>query len=312
MGFLTTWGMREIYRRTYRENTGIAALCALVLGVSMLGALVQAFLCLAFHDVFDLEEEKIFKNAVVFGVIYFRGALCLAWSFLYFGIRLWQEKTSRELRLALIESEERGAKLQMLRAQMNPHFLFNALNTIRAGIGEKAQELIPVIDGFAGYLRYSLAHRKDDLVVMHEEFETMNDYLTVEKARFGDDLKLDCLIESAARDVTVPGVLLQPLVENAIKYGRMTSPLPLCIRVRVTTESDSLCIEVANTGKWIQPSSGEQIGGVGLGNLRQRLELLYPDAHTFKTVTESELVIVAIRIPRKDRYERNSPGHHRR
>ncbi len=304
--------MREIYRRAYQENTGVAAVIALILRISLFGTLVQASLSLTFHDVFDLEEEKIFKSAVIFGVIYFRGALCLGWSFLYFGIRFWIGKTSRELRLALMESEKRGAKLQMLRAQMNPHFLFNALNTIRAGIGEKAKELIPVIDGLAGYLRYSLIHRKDDMVPMGEEFETLNDYLAVEKARFGNELELDCLIDNAASEIEVPGVLLQPILENAIKYGRMTSPLPLRVRVRVTTESDSLCIEVANTGKWIDPRPREQIGGVGIGNLRQRLALLYPDSHTFKTVTQGEWVMVTIRIQQRGRHEGNSPGDHRR
>ena len=297
MAFWLTLGLRFIYRRAYRERMPIGRI-AMILLIGCLGAgsLLTLF-SLILERIIALEEEQLFGALAVFRLFYFCTSIFVGWSFLYFGIKLMRDADARELRLAKIDTARREAELQMLRAQMNPHFLFNALNTIRAGIGEKVRELIPVIDGLAGYLRFSLAHRKDDLVAMQDEFEALVDYLSVEKARFGDELELDCQIDSAARKIAVPGVLLQPLVENSIKYGRTTSPVPLRVRIRVVSEPGFLLIEVANSGRWVEPQPHDQLGGVGSGNLRQRLSLLYPGRHNFDLTTENGWVQARIRIP---------------
>jgi signal transduction histidine kinase len=298
LGFLTTWGMREIYRRCYRANTTIDFLSLLILGVSLLGASIQAFLAMKFHALFAFEAEQIFKNLAIFGLIYFRVVLCLAWSFLYFGIKLWREKNERELRMVQIESEKHRAELQMLRAQMNPHFLFNALTMIRAAIGKSDINLKAIIQSLADYLRYALECRDDDLVPIGKEFEALSDYLDVEKARFREELQIECRLDEEINATLVPGIMLQPLVENAVKYGRASSPMPLRVRMLVSrTRQEMLRIEVSNTGTWQEPLPFKTSGGIGLKNLRKRLELLYPGKHRFEIVSDEGWVKVSVEIP---------------
>jgi LytS/YehU family sensor histidine kinase len=298
MGFLTTWGMREIYRRTYRESLPWGKLALMVVAVSLAGAGIQAALALGFHDFFDYEEKKIFKDSVVFAVVYFRAGICFAWSFLYFGIRLWQEKTARELRFVRIESEKKGAELQMLRAQLNPHFLFNALTSIRAGMADPKIDVKLAIQSLADFLRYCLEHRRDDLVKIDEELEAVESYLIVEKTRFREDLEFDLKLGDDLRHALVPGVFLQPMVENAVKYGWKSAVRPLRVRVRsVRLEQQLLRLDVSNTGQWIEPTENPKIGGVGLGNLRRRLELLYPGKHNLEILTDGGWVTVRLEIP---------------
>lgn len=298
MGFLTTWGMREIYRRWYRPSMSWFQVSLLILLVSGFGAAAQAILALGFHDFIDFEEEKIFHEAAVFAVIYFRVAICLAWSFLYFGIKLWREASDRELKLVTIESERRGAELQKLRAQMNPHFLFNALNSIRAGIGNPKIDLKEVVESLADYLRFSLENRQDDLVPIELEYDAIASYLAVEKARFRSQLEVEMHLAETAKSALVPGIILQPLVENAIRYGWKSSPRPLRINVNIEGPiRKMLKVEVVNTGTWKEPDQRDNLGGIGLGNLRARLRLLYSENHQVLIHAEDGWVTIRMLIP---------------
>jgi hypothetical protein len=298
VGFLLTLGMREIYRRVYRAQTPVIWVTVVVILVSLVGGAVLTAFSLAFHGVFDFEEEKIFHHSMVFGIFYFRTGLCAGWSLLYFGIKFFRDSMQRDLSLSRAEVARQRAELQMLRAQMNPHFLFNALTTIRAGLARPGPQLKNVVQALADYLRYSLEHRNEDLVALGDEFDAVMAYLAVEKARFREEMEMECHIEDAARTVTCPGILLQPLVENAIKYGRKTSPLPLKVRLAIACHSPRIVrVEVANTGHWIEPPKRAGLGGVGLDNLRQRLALLYPAYHKLEILTEDEWVVVRVDFP---------------
>jgi LytS/YehU family sensor histidine kinase len=273
-------------------------LAGLLIVVSLMGGLLLMLFSLALQQMFTFEEQKIFNNEVISGIFYFRTVLCLCWSLLYFGIKQMREGAERDLRLAEAESSRQRAELQMLRAQMNPHFLFNALNTIRAELGKPGNNLKNVVQALAEYLRYSIEHRNDDLVEIGTEFDAVVGYLTVEKARFREELAIDCQIDETARTATVPGIFLQPLVENAIKYGRQTSEIPLKISVRVfPPKSGRIRMEVSNTGRWMEPDPRRKLGGVGLSNLRQRLALIYPGRHSFGTAEENGWVTASIEIP---------------
>jgi two-component system LytT family sensor kinase len=186
----------------------------------------------------------------------------------------------------------------MLRAQVNPHFLFNALNTIRARAEGLGEELTDIVHSLADYFRYSLEHGDRDLVPLGKEFEALVCYLKVEKARFRDRLEVDCQIEDAARGVAVPGIILQPLVENAIKHGRQTSGIPLKVSVRLLClDGEKVRIEVSNTGSWIESNLARQPGGIGLENLRRRLDLLCPGDHNLEITNEDGWVKVQVCLP---------------
>ena len=297
LGFLLTIGMREIYRRGYRKKMSKTGLAVMVIVVSLLGGLILTFFSLAFHHLFAFEEEKIFTNAASFAVFYFRTGLCVCWSLLYFGIKLMRESTNRELRLVMEQADRREAELQMLRAQINPHFLFNALNTILFAVEKQKQGVARMVQALTDYLNYSLLHRNDEFVTLGEECDALMDYLALEKARFGETLNLACQIDPETRTTRVPGVFLQPLVENAIKFACETSTSPFIVRLNITRKESGLLIEVCNTGHWITPDPQRTSGGVGLENIRQRLKLLYPGQESLEIVPEEGWVAVRIHLP---------------
>jgi two-component system LytT family sensor kinase len=312
MGFLTTWGMREIYRRWYRPSLTWPRISLLIFVVSGLGSTVQVAFVLGFHDFIDFEEEKIFREEAVFAVIYFRVAICLAWSALYFGIKLWRENGDRAIRMALLESQSKSAELQMLRSQINPHFLFNALNSIQAEVGNPNGSAQQAVQGLADFLRYSLAHRKDDFVTIGDEVDALASYLAVEKVRFREDLEFEMQVDEAIRTATVPGIFLQPLAENAIKYGRKSSIRPLKLRIEVAPiPPNSLRLKVANTGEWVEPSERRKVGGLGIENLRTRLDLLYPGKYRFEIHADDGWVTIEIDIPLTHDADGSTSGHHR-
>ena len=297
LGFFVTIGMREIYRRCYHEKMTKSALVGLVGGVSLASGLVLTLFSLGFHEFLDFEAEKTFTPPIIFGIFYFRTGLCLGWSLLYFGIKLLMERLDRERSLAIALAAGKDAELQMLRAQLNPHFLFNALTTIQAGLTRSPEALRPVVQALSDYLSFSLSHRNQNFIPVGDEFDALVAYLAVEKARFRDDIEIECRIDPTAREFPVPGILLQPLLENAIGYGRKTSPKPLRLRMHVSQlPTGSLMIEVANTGTWVEEEDARKFGGIGLGNVRKRMALLYPERHRIDMNAENGWVTVTIEI----------------
>lgn len=296
--FAFTLAMRAVYQRIYRRRSSLEI--ALIAGsLSILGAaLVTTFACI-FLSLGHFEPKPIFANSFSFTIFYFyfHSGLFAIWSALYFGIRTAMDSAERDILLAKTEASRQKAELQMLRAQMNPHFLFNALSSIRADLLPSQPELKETVQALGDYLRYSLEQRSSDRVPMEKEFEAMTALLAVEKARFHDEIEIACHIDPEAKPVLAPGILLQPLIENALKYGRKTSPSPRRIKLAVRFENSSLHIEVANTGKWIAPTAHSGAHGVGLDNLRQRLELLYPAQHKLDITEADGWVITSIDLP---------------
>ena len=293
---LLTIGMREIYRRFCPDRTNFARIVGVVFLTSSAGGLILAGFSCALYEVFGFQEEvaRILKSG--FQIFYTHGGLCLCWSLLYFGIIFMREADANDLRLARAEAGQRDAELQFLKTQIDSHFLFNALNTIWADLDRSQKALKNLVQALADYLRYSLAHRDENYVPLEDEFEMVQDYLTVEKARFRDRIDVERQIDEAARQLLVPVMILQPLIENAIKYGLETSEIRLSVRMNILCPQPGVAqIEIANTGSWVEPSPTVE-GGVGLENLKRRLALLYPEAHEFEVLAEYGWVTIRVRI----------------
>ena len=273
--------MTMIMRKTYQRLGLFPGRPVRLAGWVLLICLVLGFLE---TRIWDLSNDTFFhlesKNPMV-SLFYPRSLVYCSWSFLYFWIKDHLASRERLLALARAETAVREAELRMLRAQVSPHFLFNAFNTVLAGLARNPEQLAPVVQSLADYFRYSLSSRHDMFVPVEEEFAALVNYLAVEKARFRDSLVVETWLDPAARQLMVPGVILQPLLENALKYGHQTSPTPLRISLRVEVSSaGSLVVEVSNSGYWVEePASRPRhdVGGSGLANLRRRLELLYPE-----------------------------------
>jgi LytS/YehU family sensor histidine kinase len=205
------------------------------------------------------------------------------------------QQVSQQLEAKLLTQ----ARLETLRYQLNPHFLYNALNSVEALSRDGPAQIPEVVRRLCECPRYALHPKKGGLATLEQELQQVASYLRLEEVRFGENLAVETDVSDAARAALVPEFLLQPLVENAIKYGMRTSEMPLRVVIRAGRANDVLEIEVRNTGHWSSDAGDANSGGVGLENLRSRLDLLYANCHRLKTTDEAGWVSVKVAIPLK-------------
>lgn len=229
----------------------------------------------------------------------------LPWSvFLYFAVlgcvfaftyyREARERESHEARLAAQLAE---AKLSALRMQLNPHFLFNSLNAITVLVRDhKVQEASRMLELLSGVLRQVLHSEERQEVTLDEELRFIDQYLAIEQVRFSDRLQVKRVIDPAVRDVTVPGFILQPLVENAVRHGVAKRSHSGLIELRARESNGDLVLSVHDNGPGYSP--GPNVG-VGLANTRARLETLFGEAGELRVVNDDGGTIALVRFPLK-------------
>lgn len=211
-------------------------------------------------------------------------ALLVAWRLARQREVLLQAQRARE-RLLRAETLARDAQLSALRYQINPHFLFNALNAVRARIADAPETARGMINHLAGYFRRTLESGLDAaMTTVAGEVAALEDYLALERARFGERLEVRMECDPAVADHPLPALLLQPLLENAIKYGAATTPEDEVLRItlRLSPRPDGgLELVLHNTGSWIEPGQAApaESTGTGLANVRERLAQWRPEAH---------------------------------
>jgi len=210
-------------------------------------------------------------------------------------------------KLAAQLSEEK-ARLELLRYQLNPHFLLNAFTTLRSLVFSSPEAAGKTVERLADFCRLALTRSEETGASVDDEMHLIESYLETEKARWRDELQVEMNIDPAARPVSLPPFLLQPLVENAIKYGGRTSPGTLHVRVSVRCGTDAaaaprpqdatLHIEIANTGEWVEADSPHRKGstGIGMENLRQRLRRRYRNGHELRTEARDGWVYVRLTL----------------
>lgn len=295
IGFFLTCVMRYVYRRF--ENLTIMATVLVVLTTSVIFGLVWTFLEMAHsqwtNSFFVLSDAlaRSPRTALDYGLT------LTAWSALYFGIKYWLAwQREREAMLEAVALANK-AQLEMLRYQINPHFLFNSLNSIRASVDEDARRAKQMITQLAEFLRYSLLTNNSRQVAVRDEIEAVKNYLAIEKIRFEEKLETEFVIDEKAEDMPVPPFLLNPLVENAVKHGLNGGNRPLKILVKAQLSGGSLFLEVANTGSLSANKDGTK---VGLKNVRERLEKIFGTAGSFSLQENDGWVRAQIRINRNE------------
>jgi two-component system LytT family sensor kinase len=194
---------------------------------------------------------------------------------------MFRQYREKELKASQLQMLNKESELKALKAQLNPHFLFNTLNTIFALIDPQSQKAKSTVTDLSELLRYSLAGINQDFVPLEKEIDAAKTYLGIEKARFGDRLQVQYHIDPQAINVRVPPMILQPLAENAVKHGISSSKEKGKIEISARL-SEGLEIIVKNTGKDVSSGSEKQSGnGIGLRNLKQRLQHIYGDRAVF-------------------------------
>lgn len=218
-----------------------------------------------------------------------------AWSAFYLGSktwRSWQIERENALQSAALA---RQAQLEMLRYQLNPHFLFNALNSIRASVNEDGNRARQMITQLSEFLRHSLLGVENKEILLREELEAARNYLAIEKIRFEEKLEIEYEVEEKAEEFVVPYFLLNPLVENAIKHGSQVGPNPLKIKISAKLEGGDLILEVANTGN-LDNFPNRNGAKIGLKNVRGRLEKLFGEKGSFELKQDGGFVVAKIEI----------------
>ncbi len=198
------------------------------------------------------------------------------WCSLYFSIKQWQRSNEEKERLLRAESEVREARLLALRYQLNPHFLFNSLNAISMLIlDEKGPEARRMLAQIGDLLRISLASEVKAEVALSQELAFTEGYLAIEQTRFGERLRIDITVPFETRDAMVPNMLLQPLVENAVRYGVAPLVEGGWVAIRSSLQANRLRIVIGNSGGRGEGKHKNNGNGIGLGNTEERLKTLY-------------------------------------
>ncbi len=236
--------------------------------------------------------------SLVLGVFYLDMTLLGAWSALYYAINFFLTVEEQNDRLERLEAQATAAQLAMLRYQLNPHFLFNTLNSISTLVLLKqTAPANAMLTRLSSFLRHTLVMQPGARVTIAEEVETLQLYLEIERMRFEERLRTEFHIDPQAAQALIPSMLLQPLVENGIKYGVSAQEEGARISVAAQVMGNRLRLTVADTGPGLQgsrrndiidssPGAGRAVStGVGLANIRDRLAQAYGENHKFEIVT---------------------------
>lgn len=288
-----TAGMRWLSQRPrLLERLGVSR-AGLVAGGLLSAAVVITLAFAAAGVLFTPGYERPSRGRLVADLAV-NVSLLANWCALYFGLQLIRERSTAEFRAVEAESAALRSELARLQSQISPHFLFNALNTVLAS-RDDPEAIETVTQALAKYLRF-LLRPAARLEPLFQELDALEQYLTVQGVRFGSALetRIDCDLD--VRGVLVPPALVQPLVENSLKYGGEPGGAPLRVEVSARRVGDWLEVEVANNGRWLPPGHGGSTG-TGLDSLAGRLKLLLGPAADVSHREEGGMVRVRVRIP---------------
>jgi histidine kinase len=239
-------------------------------------------------------SSRLFMGKL-FGWVFDFSMVLLIWSLIYFGFYLVENYRKTESEKWRLELSVKDAELKALKSQMNPHFIFNCLNSIRALTVEDPERAQTVVTQLANILRYSLQSRNAATVTLEEELQTVSDYLALEATRLEDRLKVEMNIAPETLNICVPTMLIQTLVENGVKYGVAARPSGGEISLTSSLQDTMLQVQVTNTG---QLGHGGDSTGLGLRNAVDRLKLLFGESATLSLESIApDQVAARIEIP---------------
>lgn len=265
-------------------------------------ALACILLAIGFHGVYIFIGNLAFGwklaytwtdvNLVTWGMLFF------IWSLIYFTYIFFQRFRKEEIKNLQLESAKNEYELRRLRDQMNPHFIFNAMNTIRALIDEDPAKAKNAVTQLSNVLRSSLQAGEMDLIPLAKEIDIVKDYLEIEKARYEERLAVTWHVAAGSEKVRIPPLLLQTIVENCIKHGIAKLPDGGSIEIITNLYGDAVDIHIYNTGTYDPKAKSK--ASLGLENTKNRLNLSF-GKNAWLTIgnIENQLVLTTIHLPLK-------------
>jgi two-component system, LytTR family, sensor kinase len=255
---------------------GLAVLMIRFWGANALGVLVGW--------IPSLPEPSVFLHILPFNLLFHFSLVGVGYAIEFYrryrdrelqASQLALETSRLELAASALETRLVEAQLQALKSQIQPHFLFNTLNAISTLVHHDPDRADRMISCLGDLLRTTLAHRQQQEVTVQEELELLGPYLEIEQTRFGDRLTIEIQSQSETLDARVPHLILQPLIENAIRHGIAPQRGPGWISVTTVRRGDSLVVQVRDNGQGLTRKDPLNTAGLGLANIRARLEQLY-------------------------------------
>jgi two-component system, LytTR family, sensor kinase len=285
LGFTLTLLFRPLYRRVRAKFRGPIVSILVVLVVSFAGAAIwretHTLLFQLYYRIQTDGSTPLELVSIPLGTLLYDGFVLLAWSLLYFAINDWTELREQRERAAKAETMAQTARLRALQSQLQPHFLFNTLNAISTLVIEgQTADAARMIARLSDFLRLTLDTNSTPEIPVAEEFEFVRRYLEIEQVRFGDRLRVTINTQPEAMSGLVPALVLQPLVENAVKHGVLTREQGGSVTITAEQKNGTLRLSVADDGPGL-PANGTPVHGVGLSNTAMRLTELYGDASHF-------------------------------
>jgi hypothetical protein len=243
----------------------------------------------------SIGEWLVSSDPMVLGTMNWTAAIVL-WTIMYFSITSLRDRRLADLRESELARALKVAELRLLKSQLNPHFLFNCLNSVRALIADDPTGAQKAVTQLARTLRYTLTAGQEEVVSLERELEIVADYLELESLRLGERLHIERAIAGNARSAHIPVMLLQTVVENAIKHGIAELPEGGRLRISAEVHEQALLIEVENPRPATPSRSPSH--GVGLRNAAERLRLLFGTAALLDLdLSRHDMALARIRIP---------------
>lgn len=280
---------RKIIQKPFKDQWPFVLLLLLI--GSVVVSFAQGLVSYLFNEKSIQEEFRIALITVYFinwAIIY------TVWLMLYLFYQTLEKqrlKVIEELKLKALQHE---IELNNLRSQLNPHFMFNSMNSIRALIDENPVSAKLAVTKLSGILRNSLQFSKRNFVSLREEIELVKDYLFLEKIRFEERLVFDFDLAEEIMDHPFPPLMLQTIVENAIKHGISKLPNGGHVNIKGMVQDDQLLLTVTNTGKLL---AAPNINGIGVENTIKRLHLLFGDDAKMQISEQNDEVVCTLSIP---------------
>lgn len=304
--FFTTLGMLFSFLLyfTYEYIRSVTGSIFLQILTVLISSYITTLIWMTFYRLIIsiiLESYKIVPNwDNIFHNSFDRNFVLMIWSGIYYIISYWDKLNVEREKALKSDAALNEAKYNILRYQVNPHFLFNALNSIVGMIDEDKSKAKKMVEGLSEFFRFSLNKGDKSFITLNEEIEGIENYLEIEKERFEENLIVEYNISHDAGKQTIPGFIVHPLVENALKFGMMTSKMPLKIEISAQFENNLLTIKIANTGSLqiisAVNSDTIQSTSIGIKNISDRINLAYAEKGKFELKDDNGIVEAIITI----------------
>jgi len=301
LGIVFTHVIRGVIRKKNWLNLPLKNTISRILTASIItGIIIYALVFAASYLAGTFKQEEYNFARLVAGIIN-TSILILLWCLIYYVVHYMENYKKKEIESLIWEAAVKDYELKTLKSQLNPHFMFNAMNSIRALIEEDPESAKVAITKLSNILRYSLQMERMERVPLEDEIETVKNYLDLERIRFEDRLKYKLDIDRSTQKIEIPPMMIQTLVENGIKHGvaKRTEggEIHLKSKLMTTSNGSKLKIEIRNSGHF----SEEQLkssNGFGVNNTKHRLNLLFGDEAHFSIMNENgNTVLAEIEIP---------------